>query len=70
MRSIEIHNELIRKNLEKHIGFEVKNNGESFMAAFPDTVQALNFCLRVQTGIKTSVIIVFYETNCLFFRST
>jgi hypothetical protein len=35
----------------KHRGYEVKCNGEAFMIAFADTLQALNFCLRMQTGI-------------------
>eukprot|EP00026_Physarum_polycephalum_P006170 Phypoly_transcript_06211.p1 GENE.Phypoly_transcript_06211~~Phypoly_transcript_06211.p1 ORF type:complete len:603 (-),score=87.25 Phypoly_transcript_06211:16-1776(-) len=43
--------EVIRSYILKHRGYEVKCNGEAFMIAFADTLQAINFCLRVQNAL-------------------
>eukprot|EP00026_Physarum_polycephalum_P002356 Phypoly_transcript_02362.p1 GENE.Phypoly_transcript_02362~~Phypoly_transcript_02362.p1 ORF type:complete len:737 (+),score=63.66 Phypoly_transcript_02362:510-2720(+) len=51
MRSLLLHYLLLRSLMDKYRGYEVKSNGDSFMIAFPDPLLAINFCLRVQTGL-------------------
>ena len=42
------HNTVFRERLRAHGGFEVKNQGDGFMLAFPDPVEALRCAIEVQ----------------------
>jgi class 3 adenylate cyclase len=42
------HNLVFRQRLRAHGGFEVKNQGDGFMLAFPDPVEALRCAIEVQ----------------------
>jgi eukaryotic-like serine/threonine-protein kinase len=42
------HNYVFREHLRRHGGFEVKNQGDGFMLAFPDPRQALECAIAVQ----------------------
>ena len=46
--AMEIHDSIIRTATSSHSGYEVKQNGDGFMIAFPTAVSALHFCLAVQ----------------------
>ena len=45
------HNALFRRNLGEFGGYEVKNQGDGFMLAFPDPVAALECALAVQRDL-------------------
>ncbi|KAG2389419.1 hypothetical protein C9374_013979 [Naegleria lovaniensis] len=49
--ALEIHNLLMRVNIEKYRGYECKTQGDSFMIAFDNPVLALGFCLSVQRDL-------------------
>jgi class 3 adenylate cyclase len=42
------HDQLLRRYMAKHRGYEVKQNGDGFMIAFQRPRDALEFCLGVQ----------------------
>lgn len=42
------HNSIFRRHISAHDGYEVKNQGDGFMLAFPDPVQALGCAIEVQ----------------------
>ena len=46
--ALEIHNDVMRKCLHRHNGYEVKTIGDAFMIAFSSHKDALQFCFRVQ----------------------
>eukprot|EP00817_Percolomonadidae_sp_ATCC50343_P003462 CAMPEP_0117430630 /NCGR_PEP_ID=MMETSP0758-20121206/10184_1 /TAXON_ID=63605 /ORGANISM="Percolomonas cosmopolitus, Strain AE-1 (ATCC 50343)" /LENGTH=753 /DNA_ID=CAMNT_0005218871 /DNA_START=844 /DNA_END=3108 /DNA_ORIENTATION=+ len=46
--SIILHNKLIRYELDNYNGYEVKTEGDAFMCAFENVVDAVDFCLKVQ----------------------
>ncbi|CAG8472117.1 27119_t:CDS:10 [Racocetra persica] len=49
MRSaIKTHNQIMRSNLRKIGGYEVKTEGDAFMVSFPTVASALLWCLTVQ----------------------
>ena len=48
--AMAIHDKIIRDNIEKHSGFEVKTLGDSFMMAFTSPRSALSWCLDTQKG--------------------
>ena len=48
---LHIHNLVMRSNIEKYRGFEVKTHGDSFMVAFSDPILALGFCDNVQKDL-------------------
>jgi|Transcript_27429 Amt family ammonium transporter len=43
-----LHDHCLRSNLKTHNGFEVKTEGDAFMAAFGSAVDAANYCCTVQ----------------------
>lgn len=51
MRSLILHNEIMRDLVQKHSGYEVKSNGDSFLFAFADPINATNFCLSAQSAL-------------------
>jgi len=46
--SLRAHDAVLRTALKRHAGFEVKTEGDSFMVAFSDPAQAVQFCFDVQ----------------------
>lgn len=54
MRSaIKLHNEVMRRQLRRIGGFEVKTEGDAFMVSFPTATSALLWCFAVQTTLLT-----------------
>eukprot|EP01065_Artemidia_motanka_P047178 TRINITY_DN731_c0_g1_i1.p1 TRINITY_DN731_c0_g1~~TRINITY_DN731_c0_g1_i1.p1 ORF type:complete len:1642 (+),score=233.15 TRINITY_DN731_c0_g1_i1:725-4927(+) len=45
------HNKVLRKNIKRYEGYEVKTIGDAFMVAFQDTAKAVNFCLESQMDL-------------------
>ncbi|KAL8342708.1 hypothetical protein RB601_004808 [Gaeumannomyces tritici] len=46
--SIRLHNEMMRRQLRRIGGFEVKTEGDAFMVSFPTATSALLWCFAVQ----------------------
>lgn len=44
----KIHNQIMRRLLRHHRGYEVKNEGDAFMVVFDDVLDALRWCKNVQ----------------------
>ncbi|KAK0657195.1 protein phosphatase 2C [Cercophora newfieldiana] len=54
MRSaIKLHNEVMRRQLRRIGGFEVKTEGDAFMVSFPTATSALLWCFAVQNSLLT-----------------
>ncbi|KAH9998045.1 protein phosphatase 2C [Xylariaceae sp. FL0662B] len=52
MRSaIKLHNEVMRRQLRRIGGYEVKTEGDAFMVSFPTATSALLWCFSVQTQL-------------------
>lgn len=52
MRSaIKLHNDVMRRQLRRIGGFEVKTEGDAFMVSFPTATSALLWCFAVQTQL-------------------
>lgn len=52
--AIRLHNELARRYLRVTGGYEVKNDGDSFMATFPTAERALRWCMLLQRELLTA----------------
>lgn len=48
---LRAHDAVMRAALNRHGGYEVKTEGDAFMVAFGDPLQALRFCVDVQRGL-------------------
>lgn len=48
MQAMQLHDHMIRHLTEANQGYEVKQNGDGFMVAFPTATSAVQFCLDVQ----------------------
>ncbi len=46
--AIRVHNDLLRRLLHEHGGYEVKTEGDAFMCAFADPFVAVKWCLDAQ----------------------
>eukprot|EP01091_Cochliopodium_minus_P000267 TRINITY_DN1027_c0_g1_i13.p1 TRINITY_DN1027_c0_g1~~TRINITY_DN1027_c0_g1_i13.p1 ORF type:complete len:553 (-),score=212.61 TRINITY_DN1027_c0_g1_i13:761-2197(-) len=46
--AISIHNKIMRKKLEDYQGYEVKTEGDAFMVAFAECINAVKWCLDLQ----------------------
>ena len=46
--NLGLHNACMRELLRKHDGYEVKTEGDAFMCAFSDPMQAVRFCMDGQ----------------------
>ncbi|KNC77768.1 hypothetical protein, variant [Sphaeroforma arctica JP610] len=53
--AVRIHNELMRKLLLEHGGYEVKTEGDAFMVAFETSHAALKWALHAQTSLTETV---------------
>jgi serine/threonine protein kinase/ABC-type branched-subunit amino acid transport system substrate-binding protein len=51
MRSLTLHNEVLRTQMKRLGGYEVKTEGDAFMISFSDPLNAVNFCLRAQLDL-------------------
>lgn len=52
MRSaIKLHNDVMRRQLRRIGGYEVKTEGDAFMVSFPTATSALLWCFAVQTQL-------------------
>ncbi|ETS87095.1 Adenylate cyclase [Pestalotiopsis fici W106-1] len=52
MRSaIKLHNEVMRRQLRRIGGYEVKTEGDAFMVSFPTATSALLWCFAIQTEL-------------------
>ncbi|MEC7751058.1 MAG: adenylate/guanylate cyclase domain-containing protein, partial [Myxococcota bacterium] len=52
-KAIERHDELLRRLLVEHRGYEVKSEGDAFMAAFAEARDAVEWCLQAQRLLLT-----------------
>eukprot|EP01065_Artemidia_motanka_P018779 TRINITY_DN2212_c1_g1_i4.p1 TRINITY_DN2212_c1_g1~~TRINITY_DN2212_c1_g1_i4.p1 ORF type:complete len:784 (+),score=173.41 TRINITY_DN2212_c1_g1_i4:380-2731(+) len=52
--SLELHNAVIRKQIEKFRGYEVKTIGDSFMVAFGSPQDAVSFGMAVQENLMNA----------------
>eukprot|EP01064_Diplonema_japonicum_P013336 TRINITY_DN2087_c1_g1_i1.p1 TRINITY_DN2087_c1_g1~~TRINITY_DN2087_c1_g1_i1.p1 ORF type:complete len:1362 (+),score=175.35 TRINITY_DN2087_c1_g1_i1:125-4087(+) len=53
-KSLRVHNQAIRRCIDRHDGYEVKTIGDSFMVAFEDLHKAVAFCIAVQEVLYAS----------------
>ncbi|KAI1333241.1 protein phosphatase 2C [Xylariaceae sp. FL0255] len=49
--SIRLHNEVMRRQLRRIGGYEVKTEGDAFMVSFPTATSALLWCFSVQMAL-------------------
>ncbi|KAH8166806.1 hypothetical protein CIB48_g1447 [Xylaria polymorpha] len=49
--SIKLHNEVMRRQLRRIGGYEVKTEGDAFMVSFPTATSALLWCFSVQMAL-------------------
>lgn len=49
--ALEQHNELMRRLIHSHRGYEVKTEGDAFMIAFHSSLDAVEFCVAVQKAL-------------------
>ncbi|KAJ9461723.1 Adenylate cyclase [Diplonema papillatum] len=47
-RALDLHNALLREEIQRFSGYEVKTEGDAFMVSFSSAVDAVNWCLKVQ----------------------
>ncbi|KAJ3126495.1 cysteinyl-tRNA synthetase [Nowakowskiella sp. JEL0407] len=50
-QAIKIHNTALRRLLRQSSGYEVKTEGDAFMVSFKNPINALEWCLTVQTEL-------------------
>ena len=48
---IDEHNDIVREELHRHAGFEVKLTGDGFLIVFADPMQALRCAARIQAQV-------------------
>ena len=48
---IDEHNEIVREELHRHAGFEVKLTGDGFLIVFADPIQALRCAAHIQAQV-------------------
>ena len=48
---IDEHNEIVREEIHRHAGFEVKLTGDGFLIVFADGMQALRCAARIQAQV-------------------
>lgn len=80
IQALRIHNTIFRKAILHYKGYEVKTEGDSFMVAFSNSLQAVRFCASVQEELlladwPTEILahpdgqeVKDENTNCLTFR--
>lgn len=49
--ALEVHDRVLREAIAKNGGYEVKTEGDAFMAAFASPVDAVRFCLDAQMSL-------------------
>jgi len=53
---LDLHNDRIRPILERRHGFEVKTNGDSFMATFLTPTDAIACCAEIQRSFQSDPV--------------
>ena len=53
-RIMGTHDEVLRRNMKKHYGYELFVRGDAFVVAFHEVKDALSWCLRVQLDLMAS----------------
>jgi len=48
---LALHNQVVREQIARHEGYEVKTEGDAFMVAFAEADAALLFCLHTQQAL-------------------
>ena len=48
---LKLHNDLLRRLIAEHRGYEVKTEGDAFMVAFENETDALRWCLAAQEAL-------------------
>eukprot|EP00163_Fabomonas_tropica_P001243 TRINITY_DN1094_c0_g2_i1.p1 TRINITY_DN1094_c0_g2~~TRINITY_DN1094_c0_g2_i1.p1 ORF type:complete len:2257 (+),score=384.66 TRINITY_DN1094_c0_g2_i1:614-7384(+) len=49
--ALDVHNSLMRTFITRYRGYEVKTEGDAFMIAFSDPIDALQWCLDIQVSL-------------------
>lgn len=49
--ALSIHNNLMRERINVHKGYEVKTEGDAFMIAFSNVIDAAKWCIDVQQAL-------------------
>eukprot|EP00996_Jenningsia_fusiforme_P005756 NODE_67_length_3559_cov_21.837892_g59_i0.p1 GENE.NODE_67_length_3559_cov_21.837892_g59_i0~~NODE_67_length_3559_cov_21.837892_g59_i0.p1 ORF type:complete len:1161 (-),score=180.66 NODE_67_length_3559_cov_21.837892_g59_i0:77-3388(-) len=52
--ALSTHNQILRFHMANALGYEVKTEGDAFMVAFADPLDATNWCLICQIGLLTA----------------
>jgi len=47
-QALSIHNKIFRSNMKKYHGYEVKTEGDAFMIAFANVIDAVKYCIQIQ----------------------
>ncbi|WP_422748856.1 adenylate/guanylate cyclase domain-containing protein [Mycobacterium sp. WMMD1722] len=53
VKLLERHEKVVRRHVTAHGGVVVKNQGDGFMIAFPDSTSAVQCCIAVQQALLT-----------------
>ncbi len=53
-RALHLHDSIMRTKIRQHNGYEVKTEGDAFMVAFSNPLDAVNWCLDVQESLCNS----------------
>jgi class 3 adenylate cyclase len=52
--ALRVHDDVLRRLLATHRGYEVRTEGDAFVCAFADPVDAALFCLRAQETLAAA----------------
>lgn len=52
---LELHNAIIREEIEGHNGYEVPAVGDGFMIAFHSVIEAVRFCMAAQSNLHQAL---------------
>jgi adenylate cyclase len=68
--ALKLHNDLMRKEMEKFGGYEVKSIGDAFYVVFGNSISALRFCLSAQLSLHIADwpegVVAYHELNEFF----
>jgi serine/threonine protein kinase len=62
--ALRIHNQTMRSTMRKHNGYEIKTEGDSFMVAFVDPMDAILWCINSQKGTFNCILFQFFSPSC------
>ncbi|NNM68017.1 MAG: adenylate/guanylate cyclase domain-containing protein, partial [Spirochaetales bacterium] len=52
LQTLEVHNQLVREQIRRHRGTEIKTIGDAFLAHFPTTIDAVLCAVGIQNSIQ------------------